>query len=265
MADYTDDLGLAHVLADSADSISAARFRANDLHVDRKPDTTHVTDADLTVEKTIRSTLGRYRSRDSILGEEFGLEGNSGRRWVIDPIDATANYVRGVPVWATLIALMDGDEPVVGLVSAPALGRRWWAAKGAGAFAGKDRSRAERLKVSAVSKVEDASVSVSSITSWYEHGKGDNALGLLTDSWRDRAYGDFYSYVLLAEGTVDIAIEPEVALWDLAALSVIVTESGGRFTSLDGTPGPAGGSAVATNGLLHGAVLERLNGPPARS
>ncbi|GLZ76135.1 histidinol-phosphatase [Actinorhabdospora filicis] len=258
MADYTDDLGLAHVLADTADAISTARFRANDLHVDTKPDTSHVTDADLAVEKAIRATLGRYRSRDSIIGEEFGSEGHSGRRWVIDPIDGTANYVRGVPVWATLIALMEGDETVVGLVSAPALGRRWWAAKGVGAYAGKDRSRAERLGVSAVAKVEDASVSISSVTSWFEHGMGENMVGLMTDAWRDRAYGDFYSYVLLAEGVVDIAAEPEVNLWDLAPLSVIIEEAGGRFTALDGTPGPSHGSAVATNGLLHGAVLKRL-------
>jgi histidinol-phosphatase len=261
MSSYADDLGLAHLLADSADSISVERFRAQDLKVDTKPDMSPVSDADTAVEKTIRSTLSRARPRDGVFGEEFGDQPGSGsRRWVIDPIDGTKNFVRGVPIWATLIALFDGTEPVVGVVSAPALGRRWWAVKDTGAFAGRHRNRAQRIEVSGVRRVANASISYSSVSSWYEHGRGPQLVELLRRSWRNRAYGDFYSYVLLAEGTVDIAMEPEVALWDLAALSLIVTEAGGTFTDLSGTPGPGGGSAVATNGLLHEDVLASLAG-----
>ncbi|CAM3143847.1 histidinol-phosphatase [Stackebrandtia soli] len=259
MSTHADDLGLAHLLADSADSIALDRFRSADLHVESKPDHTPVTDADTTVEKAIRSTLARARPRDGVFGEEFGDEPGAGsRRWVIDPIDGTKNFMRGLPVWATLICLYEGKEPVIGLVSAPAIGRRWWAATGVGAFAGRHRNRAEPIRVSGVAKVGDASISYSSLPSWYEHGRGDEMVGLLKGAWRSRAYGDFYSYALLAEGQVDVAIEPEVKLWDLAALSVIVTEAGGRFTDLDGNPGPAGGSAVATNGHLHDAVLDAL-------
>lgn len=259
MSSYTDDLGLAHMLADAADSISAERFRSLDLRVETKPDLTHVTDADTAIEKALRSTLARARPRDGIVGEEFGDEPGSGtRRWVIDPIDGTANFVRGVPVWATLIALFEGTEPVVGVVSAPVVGRRWWAAKGTGAFAGRHRNRAQRIRVSGVRRLANASISYSSLPSWFEYGRGEQMVDLLRGAWRSRAYGDFYSYVLLAEGAVDVAAEPEVNLWDLAPLSVIVTEAGGSFTDLDGNPGPAGGSAIATNGLLHDAVRQAL-------
>jgi histidinol-phosphatase len=262
MSRYADDLALAHVLADTADSISMSRFRALDLRVDRKPDLTPVSDADTAVEEAIRSTLGRARPRDTVLGEEHGQSGPSAggtRRWVIDPIDGTKNYIRGVPVWATLIALLDGDVPVAGLVSAPALNRRWWAAKDAGAFTGRQRSSATPLRVSKISQLADASLSYSSLSGWEDYGNFDAFLNLTRSVWRTRGYGDFYSYVLLAEGAVDIAAEPEVSLWDLAALVPIVTEAGGSFTDLAGNPGPAGGSAVATNGTLHEEVLSRLS------
>jgi len=262
MARYADDLALAHMLADTADSISSARFRAQDLHVSEKPDLTPVTDADTAVEKALRATLSRARPRDGVLGEEFGAAGPSSgsgsRQWVIDPIDATMNYVRGVPVWATLIALMDNDEPVVGLVSAPALGRRWWGGIGHGAYAGRHAAAATPIRVSGVSRLADASFCYSSLTSWEEIGKLDAMLELMRGSWRTRAYGDFYGYMLLAEGAVDVMVEPELSLWDLAALVPIVTEAGGEFTDLMGRPGPGGGSAVATNGKLHTTVLERL-------
>ncbi len=258
MPAYDDDLRLAHVLADSADSISMARYKALDLKVDSKPDLTPVTDADTTVEETIRSTLSRARPRDAVLGEEFGATGHGPRRWVLDPIDATRNYVRGVPVWATLIALMDGDDVVAGLVSAPALGRRWWAGLGSGAWTGKSLTSASRMSVSAVGALGDASLSYSGLSGWDGHGRADAFLGLAADVWRTRAYGDFWSYMLVAEGAVDVAAEPEVALHDLAAPSIIVTEAGGRFTDLAGVDGPAGGSAVATNGLLHDEVVQRL-------
>jgi histidinol-phosphatase len=263
MSRYADDLALAHVLADTADAISLSRFRALDLKVEAKPDLSPVSDADTSVEQALRATLSRARPRDAILGEEFGLTpagaGSGHRRWVIDPIDGTKNYVRGVPVWATLIALLEGDQPVAGLVSAPALNRRWWGGLGAGAFTGKQRSAATPIRVSGVSKLSDASFSYSSLSGWEERGVLNGFLDLTRTVWRTRAYGDFYSYMLLAEGAVDVAAEPEVSLWDLAALAPIVTEAGGTFTDLNGVPGPAGGNAVATNGLLHDAVLDYLS------
>ena len=259
MTAYDDDLRLAHVLADSADSITMSRFRALDLVVETKPDLTPVSDADTRVEEAIRSALGRARSRDAVVGEEMGSTGHGPRRWVVDPIDGTKNFVRGVPVWATLIALMDGDEVVAGLVSAPALSRRWWAGIGSGAFTGKSLSSATRMSVSTVDRLSDASLSYSSLSGWHDLGREEAFLGLTRDVWRTRAFGDFWSYMLVAEGAVDVATEPAVALHDLAAPSIVVTEAGGRFTDLEGTPGPSGGSAVATNGLLQDEVLRRLS------
>lgn len=260
MAGYADDLALAHLLADTADSISMARFRALDLHVEAKPDLTPVSDADTAVERAIRATLARARPRDGVLGEEFGASApaKGGRNWVIDPIDGTKNFVRGVPVWGTLIALMEGDTPVAGLVSAPALGRRWWGAAGHGAYAGKHQRAATRIRVSAVNRLADASFCYSSLTGWAENGRLEPMLDIILNVWRSRAYGDFYGYMLLAEGALDAMVEPELSLWDVAALIPIVTEAGGRFTDLDGRPGPGGGSAIASNGLLHEDLLSRL-------
>ena len=258
MTAYDDDLRLAHVLADTADSITMERFRALDLVVETKPDLTPVSDADKRVEESLRSTLSRARPRDAVHGEELPDTGHGPRRWVIDPIDGTKNFVRGVPVWATLISLMDGDMVVAGLVSAPALGRRWWAGPGAGAYTGKSLSSARRLAVSKVDRLADASLSYSSLSGWREEGRLEAFLGLTEQVWRTRAYGDFWSYMLVAEGAVDIATEPEVALHDLAAVSIVVTEAGGRFTDVHGLDGPAGGSALATNGLLHDEVLAAL-------
>jgi histidinol-phosphatase len=249
---------LAHVLADQADSISMERFKAQDLQVETKPDLTPVTDADRAIEEQLRISLSRARTRDAVMGEEFGTTGHGSRKWVLDPIDGTKNFVRGVPVWATLVALMDGDEAVVGLVSAPALNRRWWAAKGVGAWTGRRLENATRCTVSGVRTLADASLSYSSLSGWEERDALDGFLDLTRSVWRTRAYGDFWSYMLLAEGAVDIACEPEVALWDLAAVDIIVREAGGRFTDLSGTPGPAGGSALATNGALHDAALRTL-------
>jgi histidinol-phosphatase len=255
---FSEDMRLAHVLADQADSISLDRFRAQDLKVDTKPDLTPVTDADRAVEEQLRITLSRARTRDAVMGEEFGTTGHGPRRWVLDPIDGTKNFVRGVPVWATLISLFDGDEPVVGLVSAPALNKRWWAAKDVGAWTGRRLESATRCRVSEVTDLADASLSYSSLSGWEERGALDGFLDLTRSVWRTRAYGDFWSYCLLAEGAVDIACEPEVSIWDLAALDVIVREAGGRFTDLSGAQGPAGGSALATNGALHDAALAHV-------
>jgi len=262
VADYTDDLRLAHVLADDADSISESRFRALDLHVMSKPDLTPVTDADQAVEESIRRTLSRVRSRDAITGEEHGSTGHSQRRWIIDPIDGTKNFVRGVPVWATLISLVVDDEVVLGVVSAPLLQRRWWASVGNGAWTGKSLLKATRCQVSDVRRLEDASLSYSSLSGWEERGQFDDFRSLMRRCWRTRAYGDFWSYMLLAEGAVDLAAEPELEVYDMAALDVIVREAGGRFTSLDGTDGPFGGNAIASNGHLHEAALAFLGSVP---
>ena len=260
--DFTDDLRLAHVLADDADSLTTARFKALDLHVMSKPDLTPVTDADQAVEESIRRTLSRVRSRDAITGEEQGTTGNSQRRWIVDPIDGTKNFVRGVPVWATLISLVVDEEVVVGVVSAPQLQRRWWASAGGGAWTGKSLLKATRMQVSDVRRLEDASFSYSSLSGWEDRDRLEDVLSLMRRCWRTRAYGDFWSYMLVAEGAVDIAAEPELEVYDMAALDVIVREAGGSFTSLDGSAGPWGGNAVATNAHLHDAALAFLGGLP---
>jgi histidinol-phosphatase len=258
---YDDDLRLSHVLADQADSLTTQRFKALDLKVETKPDLTPVSDADRAVEELLRTALGRSRPRDSMLGEEFGTVAGraDGRRtWIVDPIDGTKNYVRGVPVWATLIALLEDGKPVVGVVSAPALGRRWWASLGGGAYTGRSLSQASRLRVSQVSELKDASFAYSSVISWEEYGKLEGFLALSRSCWRTRAYGDFWSHMLVAEGAVDIAAEPELSLWDVAAPAIIVTEAGGRFSAVDGDPSPAAGSGMTSNGLLHEALLAYL-------
>jgi histidinol-phosphatase len=260
--DYTDDLRLAHVLADDADSLTEARFQALDLHVMSKPDLTPVTEADLAVEEAIRRTLSRVRSRDAVIGEEHGPIGHSHREWYVDPIDGTKNFVRGVPVWATLIALAVEDEVVLGVVSAPQLHRRWWASSGTGAWTGRSLLKAKACQASDVRRLEDASLSYASLDGWAERGRLEDFLSLARRCWRTRAYGDFWSYMLLAEGAVDLAAEPELADYDMAALDIIVREAGGRFTSLDGTPGPWGGNALATNGHLHDAALSFLGSLP---
>jgi histidinol-phosphatase len=261
MAGYDDDLRFAHVLADAADDITARRFRALDLHVEAKPDLTPVTDADKAAEEILRNVLRRSRPRDAVLGEEFGRQGAGPRCWVIDPIDGTKNYVRGVPVWATLIGLMDGNQVVMGMVSAPILARRWWAATGTGAWTGRSLTKATRCRVSDVSRIEDASFSYSEVGDWADKGLLPGFLRLTQSAWRTRAYGDFWSHVLVAEGAVDCSAEPEVSLWDLVALQIIVEEAGGVFTDLAGNATPDGGSVVCTNGRLHDDVLSYLTHP----
>jgi histidinol-phosphatase len=258
MAGFDGDLGFAHVLADAADDISMRRFRALDLRIEAKPDLTPVTDADLAVEESLRNMLSRSRPRDAMLGEEFGRTGSSQRCWVIDPIDGTKNFVRGVPVWATLIGLMAEDEVIAGVVTAPALGRRWWAARDGGAWTGRSMTKASACRVSGVSSLSDASLSFSGLSSWERAGKLPELLGLSRKVWRTRAYGDFWSHMLVAEGATDISAETDVSLWDLAALQIIVEEAGGAFTDLAGIPRPDLGSAVCTNGLLHSEVLSVL-------
>lgn len=257
-SNYTDDLRLAHILADSVDGLTMKRFKSQDLTVETKPDLTPVTDADREAEQVIRAQLGRVRNRDAVIGEEFGTTGSGDRQWVIDPIDGTKNYVRGVPVWATLIGLIEDGEVVLGVVSAPALNRRWWAAAGSGAFTGRSLSQATRLSVSSVNQLSDASLSYSSLSGWRDLGVREQFIELTDSVWRTRAYGDFWSYCMVAEGAVDLACEPELNLYDMAALVPIVAEAGGRFTSLAGQDGPFGDNALASNGLLHDAALDVL-------
>jgi histidinol-phosphatase len=254
----TDDLTLALQLADHADALTLDRFGALDLRIETKPDLTPVTDADQSAEELLRSLIAEHRPDDTVLGEEYGgTAAFDGRQWVVDPIDGTKNFVRGVPVWATLIALLQDGVPVVGVVSAPAMSRRWWAATGEGAFT-TFRGTTRAISVSGVEDVGSASLSFSDLTTGWEERRA-RFLELTDAVWRVRGYGDFWSYCLVAEGAVDIAVEPEVKLWDLAPLDVLVREAGGSFTNMDGSPGPHGGSAVATNGLLHDGVLTRLS------
>jgi len=274
--DLQDDLALAHALADLADAISLDRYQAQDLVITTKPDNTPVTDADRAVETAIREALATHRNTDGLVGEEFGSDkGTSGRYWIIDPIDGTKNFMRGVPTWATLIALVHVDssgaeEVVVGIASAPALARRWSAAKGHGAFVRFNSGSVEdlweefdassnekRISVSKVAKLSDASISYSDFVGWGD--RLEPFQKMLASAWRTRGIGDFWSHMLVAEGAVDVAIEPSLAVWDMAALDIIVREAGGSFTNTAGQNGPFGGSGVSTNGALHNAVISGLN------
>jgi histidinol-phosphatase len=247
------DLSFALELADLADAITTERFQADDLIVETKPDLSPVTEADRAVEQVLRKRIGEERPGHSVVGEEFGADDPGGARWILDPIDGTKNYLRGLPVWATLIALEREGRVEVGVVSAPALARRWWAARGDGAFV-----NGRRIRVSKIADLSDAVLSYASLTSWEQHGLGEQFLTLARSCWRTRGFGDFWSHMLVAEGAADVAVEPEVELWDLAAPQVIVEEAGGRLTDLGGTPTPAGGSVVSSNGLLHHRVLTTL-------
>jgi histidinol-phosphatase len=259
--DIADDLALARRLADIADVLSMGRFHAADLIVETKPDFTPVTEADRAVERALRDELARERPDDSILGEEYGTTGTSQRRWILDPIDGTKNYVRGVPVWATLIGLMHGDDVVVGVVSAPALARRWWAGRGQGAFAVDPASTSpRRLHVSRVSDLSDASFSFSDSVGWEEREAAHALQALTHDTWRHRAYGDFWSHMMVAEGVVDVAAEPFLESYDMAALVPVVEEAGGRISSFAGGSPLEGRSALTTNALLHDEVLRLING-----
>ena len=255
-----DDLRLALELVELADAITVAAFRRPDLAVQTKPDLTPVTEADRAVEDTLRRRLESARPGDAVLGEEYGASGGGRRRWIIDPIDGTKNFVRGIPVWATLLALEVDGSLAVGVASAPALGRRWWAGQGLGAYAGAPGAAGVPISVSAVTELGNAQLSYSGTAGWAAMGHLDNLVTLERRCWRGRGFGDFWSHVLVAEGAVEIGLDPEVSLWDLAALQVIVEEAGGRFTDLSGVARPDGGSAISTNGILHDEALRILGG-----
>jgi histidinol-phosphatase len=212
-----------------------------------------VTEADRDAEKMIREQLARARPDDAVVGEEYGETGSGPRRWILDPIDGTVSYARGVPIWATLIALEVDGVMQVGVASAPALRRRWWAARGEGAFAND-----EPIHVSGVSAVEDALVCYTSGRSFDQYGLGEQFRALTKRCWAARGFADFWGHVLVAEGSADISVEPVMNLWDNAPLIVIVEEAGGRFTDLQGRRTITGEGAVTTNGLLHDAVLEAI-------
>jgi len=251
-----EDLELALELADLADSMTLERFRDEDLPVEEKPDLTPVTEADRAVERMIRDGLSKARPGDAVAGEEYGMGQAGDRRWIVDPIDGTKNYVRGIPVWATLLALEEGDEITVAVASAPALDRRWWAAREQGAFMNDGLGESRRLEVSAVKELADAQLSFAGFEAWEANERLGALLELGRRCWRTRAFGDFWGYMLVAEGAVEISCEPVVEIWDLAAPQLIVEEAGGRFTDLRGEPRADGGSALGTNGLLHEAALE---------
>jgi histidinol-phosphatase len=266
---YSSELAFALTLADRADAISLSRYQALDLEITTKPDNSPVTDADKAVERAIIDAIATKYPSDGVVGEEFGSSGSKDRYWVIDPIDGTKNFLRGVPTWATLIALVENEQVVTSVVSSPALYRRWYATAGGGAFVSEGVINGEgtagasnnvvtrQLSVSKVSDIKDASIAYSDFQGW---GARRQAFEKLLDgAWRTRGLGDFWSHMLVAEGAVDVAIEPSLALWDMAALDLIVREAGGRFTSLEGVDGPFGPSAISTNGVLHGAILEAIN------
>ena len=254
--DLSRDLRLALQMADAADAVTVPRFGAADLAVEAKPDHSPVTEADRSAEQAMRALLARERPGDGVLGEEFGNAPSGERRWILDPIDGTANYLRGIPVWATLIALEQAGEIVVGAVSAPALGRRWWAVRGGGAF-----GNGTALRVSPVARLADAQLSYNAQVTFEECGYGPQALALSRRCRRTRGFGDFWSHVLAAEGAVDLAVDPVAQVWDLAPLQVIVEEAGGRFTDFSGAARPDGGNAVSSNGRVHDEALAVLNDP----
>lgn len=268
---HAPDLELALELADLADSITLSRYRASDLAIETKPDLTPVTEADRATEQALRERLTSLRADDGVVGEEFGAtesaDGPSGRRWILDPIDGTKSYVRGLDTWATLIALMEGDEVTVGVASMPALGRRWWASRGGGAFAGgaypgggialsgEAVGGGRRIAVSGVTGLSDAQLAWSGIEDWDAVGRSEAIIALGRACWRTRGVGDIWQYMLVAEGIAEIALDPAAALWDMAAPMIIVEEAGGRFSTLAGERTPGGGSGIATNGHVHDAAL----------
>ncbi|HEU0206639.1 MAG TPA: inositol monophosphatase family protein [Pseudolysinimonas sp.] len=259
-----DDLAVALTLAGEADLIAMERYRAQDLDVQLKPDRSQVTDADTRVEKMIRDHLASARPGDSVFGEEFGvtgpsnIAGPSSRQWIVDPIDGTSNFVRGVPIWGLLLALVVDGVPQLGVVSAPALGRRWWGATGHGAWMQQDGGEPRRLAVSGIDELAEASLSYNSLKGWDEAGHLGALLSLSRAVGRTRAYGDLWAYMLVAEGAVDIAGEYDLKPWDIAALVPVVREAGGRVTTVTGGAPLGDDSILVSNGLLHDEALAAL-------
>ena len=262
---YDHELALALELADLADAVTLPAFTDRTFTVGHKHDRTEVTEADRGAEAAIRARLAVARPDHAVLGEEEGLVGSAdaAHRWIVDPIDGTSNFVKGIPIWATLVALEHHGRLVVGVASAPALGRRWWAVRGGGAFAGPigpigAPGEARPIHISDIATIADAHLAYSDVGSFAQHGLGPQITALTARAWRARGLGDFWMHVLVAEGAFDAAMEPIVNVWDLAALQIIVEEAGGTFTDLGGNARPDGGSAVSSNGHLHPEVLAAL-------
>lgn len=258
--DLTADLAFALKVSDACEALALNRYLAQDLVIETKPDASPVTDADKEIEKYFRNAISQERPKDLIIGEEFGRSELDGKNyaWVIDPIDGTKNFLRGIPTWAVLIALLNpAGEVVLGVVSAPGLFRRWYAVQGSGAWLVINKGIPKQIQVSKISNLADASLSYSDLFGWGE--RLDNLLALQDKLWRVRGFGDFWSHLLVAEGAIELAAEPSLQLWDMAACAIIVTEAGGTFTDLAGKPGPHGESAVTSNTLLHQEFLNQLN------
>ena len=251
------DLELALQAIDLADRITVLAFRNPSLATETKADSSPVTEADRAAEGAIRDLIARERPQDAVLGEEMGSTGSGNRRWFIDPIDGTVNFVRGIPVWATLLGLEVDGSMQLGAVSAPALGRRWWAQRGEGAFVAAPRDRAERIHVSGVAALSGSGISSASMADFPEPAR---LVQLAKKVKRDRGFGDFWSHMLVAEGACEVGLDPVVSVWDIAPLQVIVEEAGGKFTDFAGTRRLDGGTALSSNGLVHNDVVNVLSG-----
>ena len=249
---YLEELAFAEELADRAGHMALSYFR-NDPEVTWKPDSTPVTEADIAVEAMIRRELSRRFPNDAIRGEEGGIEGSSERMWIVDPIDGTRNFAAGIQIWANLLALKVGDEYVMGLVNAPALGERYAATTGGGAT-----WNGRAMAVSDVSATADGMVVLGDLEAWAGTPRGDRLMQLIHGARRNRGFGDFWGHMLVARGAAEVMVEPALSEWDFATLVVIVTEAGGRVTQVDGSPPVHGGSLVSSNGHVHDEVLTAL-------
>lgn len=253
---YEHELAFANGVADRAAEIGMGLFLGEGLEVRHKADRTVVTQADTSIEAMVREQVAGAFPDDHVLGEEEGGgQRATGRVWIVDPIDATANYARGIPIWATLIALQVDDEVVMGVVNAPAIGERYVAVRGGGA-----RMNDRPIRVSEIDRLDLAQLFYAGIGGWLHEPGREGALGLLADATRTRGFGDFWGHTLVARGAGEAMIEHELNVWDYAAVQIVVEEAGGRVTQLDGSPTRDGGSVVSSNGVLHDEILTRLRG-----
>jgi histidinol-phosphatase len=254
-------LAVAHAACDEADTLARAAFR-RDLEISTKPDRTFVTQADTAIERAIRARILAAFPDHGLVGEEYGTEaGDAATRWYIDPIDGTHNFIRGVPLFGTLLAVERDGELQAAVLSAPALRERWWARRGGGAWArSADDPKPRRLRVSRVAALADAQILYGSGHDIEASGLAPGFRGLLGDVWRERGFGDFWGYALLAEGAAEAMVEVDLSTWDAAAPMVLVEEAGGRATDLSGRRAIDRGSFVVSNGLLHEEILGRLRG-----
>lgn len=253
---YEHELAFADGLADRAAEIGMGLFLGEGLEVRHKADRTVVTQADTSIETMVREQVAAAFPDDHVLGEEEGGgDRATGRVWIVDPIDATANYARGIPIWATLIALQVDQEVVTGIVSAPAIGERYVAVRGGGA-----RMNDRPIRVSEIARVDRAQLFFAGVKGWLDGPRHEAGIGLLAEATRTRGFGDFWGHTLVARGAGEAMIEHELNVWDYAAVQIVVEEAGGRVTQLDGSPTRDGGSVVSSNGVLHDEILNRLAG-----